>query len=285
MLLVLDGLRRTGFAGPGWAAALIIGVYAVGVVALLITVRSLAGERPARLAAPFIAFAPAAITVATTGDALFGGVALTGIALFTTATQRNDRRGDLLALLAGFTLGAALFLSYGLTVLAVPVIAVAALRRRVRPTIITAVGVAAVAVAFLAAGFWWVDGLRATAEQYRLSVAKTRPYGYFLVADLAVFGLIAGPATVAALTRLGRQSSERARWSIVPALGLTMVALADLSGYSKAEVERIWLFLVPPVAAATALLGRPGTNAVHRGWLGLQLTAGLALQAALRTPW
>lgn len=283
MLLVLVALRGAGLGGAGWAAGLTIAAYAGGVVALLITVRLLAGERPARLAAPFIAFAPAAIFVATTGDAFFAGVALVGVALFTASTERRDRVGDLLAASAGVTLGAALFLSYGLVLVAVPVVVIAVLRQRRRPFLIAAAGVAAIMAAFLAAGFWWVDGLRATGEQYRLSIAKTRPYGYFLLADLAVFGVIVGPATIASLARLGRRAGPR--WRVVPVIGLTMLVLADLSGLSKAEVERIWLFLVPPVAATTALLARPGSDVVRRGWLALQVIAGLILQIALRTPW
>jgi hypothetical protein len=62
---------------------------------------------------------------------------------------------------------------------------------------------------------------------------------------------------------------------------LVAVALADLSGLSKAEVERIWLPLVPWVLLATSSL--PAVR--RRTWLGVQVAAGLALELAVIQPW
>jgi len=60
------------------------------------------------------------------------------------------------------------------------------------------------------------------------------------------------------------------------------LAVADLSGLSKGEVERIWLPLVPFILLATsAVRGRTA----RRCWLGAQLFVTVLLQAWLRTPW
>ncbi len=72
---------------------------------------------------------------------------------------------------------------------------------------------------------------------------------------------------------------------MVPAAGVVSVLLADLSGMAKGEVERIWLFLVPPVAAGTAFLVTRAAAQVSRIWLASQLLAGLALQLSLRSAW
>ena len=63
------------------------------------------------------------------------------------------------------------------------------------------------------------------------------------------------------------------------------VVVADLSGLSKGEVERIWLPFVPWVTVAGAWL----LSRVERRWvwsmLATQITAGVALQALLVGIW
>ena len=59
------------------------------------------------------------------------------------------------------------------------------------------------------------------------------------------------------------------------------VLIADLSGMSKSEVERIWLPFVPWLTVSLALL-----PAGWRRWgLGLQLAAALVVQHLLYTSW
>jgi hypothetical protein len=63
------------------------------------------------------------------------------------------------------------------------------------------------------------------------------------------------------------------------ALGAAL--LANLSGMSKAEVERIWLpFAVWTIAAAGAL-----PAARRRAWLAASVAFGLLLEIAVRQPW
>jgi hypothetical protein len=68
------------------------------------------------------------------------------------------------------------------------------------------------------------------------------------------------------------------------------VALADASGLSKAEVERIWLPFAPWVLlAGSALVETPRASPLSwqggRAWLALTLAWGLAIQLLLRTVW
>ena len=138
------------------------------------------------------------------------------------------------------------------------------------------VGAAAVAVAWTAAGFWWLDGLDAAHHFYGLRAGNDRPYGYFLVADLAVFALMLGPAGVA-----GLMGVARTRVAPLVVAALVAVAAADLSGLSKAEVERIWLPFLPWVLLATVALPRATT----RRWLAAQAALAVALQLTIAWPW
>jgi len=277
MVLLLWGVGKAGLGGAGWAGALDIIGGVLAVPAVLLAVRDLANEVNVRAVAPFLMLAPGALWVATSADALYTGVAAWAVALIVLATGREGRRSVLLAAAGGLLLGIGLFLSYGLVLIALIPIAVAWGRRTWRPLAIAAGGVAVVVVVFSEAGFWWVDGLLATREQYVLGIARYRPYVYFLVANLAALAIAVGPATAAGLARL----RDRRLWLLVgPALAA--VALADISGLSKAEVERIWLPFVVWLLVACAPLAR---SPRARVWLGSQAALALAVQVGVRTPW
>ena len=282
MVLLLSVLQRVGLGGPGWMAALCIAAGASAAPAALVALRTVAGETSARRAAPFLAFAPAALWVATTADAFYAGLGAWGVALLALAFAaagdgRDPRRSDLPAATGGLLLGGAAYCSYGLVLLA-PVAAALALASRNRrplwrPVAVAALAAGAVASVFTVAGFWWFDGLAATRAAYAAGVAFRRPYGYFLLANLAAFAVALGPAAGVALARL-RSSGP---WLLAGG-ALVAVALADGSGLSKGEVERIWLPFVPWVLVATSTLRA-------RGWLGLQVATALTVQTMVRTPW
>jgi hypothetical protein len=59
------------------------------------------------------------------------------------------------------------------------------------------------------------------------------------------------------------------------------VAVADASGMSKAEVERIWLPFVPWLTVSFALL----PEGSRRWGLGLQVVAALVVQHLFYTAW
>ena len=172
------------------------------------------------------------------------------------------------------------FLSYGLVLLALIPLAVAVSRRRLRPLALAAAGVVPVFVAFRAAGFSWLAGLGATRAQYWLGAASGRPYNYFLFGDLAAFALAIGPAAAVAIGRL----RDRRTWLLVGG-ALGAIALADLSGMSKAEVERIWLPFVPWVLLATSTFVATRRRGDVRLWLGLQAASAVLIELAVRSPW
>ncbi len=262
LLLVLAGLRAVGLGGPGPAAIMFVGVGCTAVAAVLVTVREVVDEPAARACAPFVALAPAALWVAVSADALFMAVIAWGVALLTV------RRG---ALAGGVVIGIALMLSYSVIPLGLLVLAVT---RRVRPLAWVGLGVLVVLGFFWYFGFFYPDGLDQTLVRVRAGDGGSRPYQYFLVANLAVLAVALGPAGVTALTIWTRGSLA---WLVAPVL--VAVAVSDLSGASRGEVERIWLPFVPWLLVATARLPRP------RQWLGLQLGAALVLDALLRAKW
>jgi hypothetical protein len=274
LVLVLWLLDRVGLGGPTWTAVLVVAVGASGVAAVLVAAADVAGRDAARRAAPFLVLAPAAVWMATSGDALFTGVAAWAVAASVLATARPGRE---LAVVAGGLWLAALLLSYGLVLLAPPVLAVAWWRRRpdvvVTLLVVTVGGLALVGVA---TGFWWPAGLAATHRAYEAGYAANRPAWAFTWLNLTGFAVALGPAVAPALRRLRVDGA-----SLLAAGAVAGVVLADLTLLSKGEVERIWLPWIPWVLVATAAL-----PLARRGrWLGAQAATGIALQLALRSTW
>ena len=285
LVLLLWTMSTVGLGGSGWAATLVIAGGAAAVPALLLTVRELAGEDMARRCVPFLVVAPAAAYVASTGDALFAGVGAWGVAAVVLATGQGGRRGDRLALAGGATFGAALLLSYGSALLVLVPVVVAIVRRRPRPLVFAAAAGTAVLAASALAGFSWLDGLWTTRHEYLESVASIRPYGYFLLANLAGLALVVGPATVAGLTRIvrGGAGTRSLARLVVPVLAI--VAVANLSGMSKGEVERIWLPFALCLLPAAALASGERDAGGMRRWLWVQLGAAIAIPLFVRTHW
>jgi hypothetical protein len=275
--LTVAPLERLGLGGEIPVTAFILLVALSGLVAVAITVRAVAGETLARRALPFLALAPAAIWVVTSTDALFAGVAAWFVAAFVASTRSAGRRADGLAVVAGLLAAYLAMLSYGLVLMGPIVVAVALYRRAWRPLLIaTAVAIAGV-VAFVPLGFWWGAGLMATKHEYD-TLGVTRPYSYFLVNNIAAWALALGPATAVALARL----RDRRLWLLVGG-GVAAAAIANFSGMSEGEVERIWLPFTVWVLAAGAVFG-PRIAAV-RVWLGLQVVCALVVTATIGTLW
>ncbi|MQA06596.1 MAG: hypothetical protein GEV07_29130 [Streptosporangiales bacterium] len=254
------------------AAAICIGLGSSGVAAVLVTARLLLDEDRARVAAPYLVLAPSALTVATSADAMFLGVAAWGIALFALASVRHSVA---LGLGAGVLLGALPFLSYGLLTLGAVAVAVLLLRPS-RPAVVGAVaGAALVFAAFTGAGFWWPDGALATHERWASGRGSDRPYWYVVVANFAVFALITGPAAGYALT----VARGRRLWLLVGS-ALLALAVLDVSGVTRLEVERIWLPFVPWVLLATSEI-----RSAPRVWLIAQVAVAVLVQATVDLVW
>ncbi len=284
MVLVFWAWDRLGATGPGWAGALVIAVGSSAVAAVLVTVRALGDEDTARRALPFLVLAPFAITVATSADAFFLGVGAWSAATLAVALRRGSWP---LLVVAGLLAGSLPYLSYGLLPYGAVLAAVGWLgvrrhglpggggRSLVGPVVALLAGLAVVPAAFTAAGFWWFDGVQATHRAWQLGKGDDRPYLYSLVADLAILGVLVGPATAAALTRRpGRVPTVLAGSAAVALL------LLAVSGVTRLEVERIWLPFAPWLVLLTA--GLPGRA---RGWLAVNAACALAFQLLVRDVW
>jgi methylthioxylose transferase len=280
MVLILWTLDRLGLGGTGPNLALVLAGGAASISAALVASRNVAGEAAARAATPFLVLAPAAIWWSS-GDAFFAGVSAWAVTLVILATGKDGSSGDRLALAGGLLFGVTAMLSYGLVLLAVIPVVVAIARRRARPLVVASIGPVLVFFGFLAAGFNWFDGLAATRTQYWAGVASRRPYSYFVVGDLGAFALAVGPAAAVGLAHL----RDRRTWLLVGGV-IAVIALADLSGMSKAEVERIWLPFVPWMLLATAAVAGPRLRTGRmQALLLVQGALAIVIQAAVRSPW
>jgi hypothetical protein len=283
MTLVFWALDRLGLHGPGWAAVLVLTGWAAGAGAVVWTMAELAGVDRARRAAPFVALVPGVVWAATSGDALIAGVTAVGIAFVVAATSATRSRATTAALgvAGGLVLGVALHLSYGVAPLLLVPLAVAIVRRRIMPLVAAAAGAATVTGLFVAGGFWWFDGLSLTRTFYLRGLARLRPYSYFVIAgNLGALALAVGPAGAAGFGRLVGHARRRPELVALAAV-LVAVLLADVSGMSKAEVERIWLPYTLWLAAAAGAVSTRWT----RWWLAAQVALGVGLEVWLVTTW
>jgi hypothetical protein len=250
-----------------------------------VALRDVAGETVARAAAPFLVVVPAAIWWQS-ADAFYAGVAGWAVTLVVLASSRTGRRSDELAVAGGLLFGATALLSYGLVLMAIIPLVVCWQRRRARPIVLAIVGALPVFAMFAALGFSWFAGFAATRHAYWSGVASRRPYSYFFFADLALLAVAVGPAIAVALARL----RDRTTWLLV-ASAVAIIAIADVSGMSKAEVERIWLPFVPWLVIAAVAFSRRDPRdpreplpAVHK-WLALQVAWTVLVASTLWSWW
>jgi hypothetical protein len=281
-------LDRIGLGGGIPAGIVTILVGASAAVAVAVTLRALGAEPAARAVLPFGVLLPGAVWVGVSADGMFAGILAWGVALLAVGARAQGRRADAAALAGGLLLGYTVYLSYGLVLAGLLPLAVIAITRRWRAGLIATVGVALVVGGFTASGFSWWTGFQDTRVIYAATIAKTRPYWYFVWADLAAFALAIGPAALAGARRLAaatwRPISTRTRPVLLAALAaaaLLAVLIADLSGLSKAEVERIWLPFAMWLVLGCALLPRSQA----RAWLASQAVLALLINHLLHTAW
>lgn len=292
-VLVFVGLDRLGLGSWQAAGLVVVLVGATLPAAVATTLDRLGARGAARRALPFLVVGPAAVLMAVSADAVFaatGAWAAASLASAGAASRRTPRLG--LAALAGLLFGWCAMESYGLVLLAVLALAVllagrGAVRSRVDVVVVAAAGVASVVVLFAALGFTWWDAYPVLQERYWAGLASSRPGWYWVWGNLAALLLVAGPMLPAALGAGWPYLRELARWQrpdptvALVGAGLAMVAVADLSLMSKAEVERIWLPFLPWL-----MLGVVWLPEGWRRWgLLAQALAALVLQHVIRTVW
>ena len=244
LLLVLHTL---GIDSPGGMAALCIGVGALSAPLTYLVGRRALEEQRARIAALLLAVAPGALLFgASSADAVYLTLGL--LAAWPLVAGR--RLAGAVALAAGS------FFAWSLLAVGAWAAIVTWRRDGWRAAFVLAAVCGAVLVAFYAllhaaAGFDPIGTLRSTEEVYRAGIASTRPYWFWLfgspVAFLVVLGL---PISWLALRALARGDG------LAVAI-FAVIAMAAVGGFTKAETERIWLFLAPFVCLAAATENLP----------------------------
>jgi hypothetical protein len=230
-------------------AAFCIGVGALSApLTYVLARRVFEAERTARIAGVLAAFSPAMLHFgATSADAVYLTLGL--LAAIPLLSKRPWIGAIVLAVVSLF--------AWSLLAVAAWAAILVLARDGLKPAIKLAAIAGAVLLAFhalfaLATGFDPIDTLHATSRVYELGIASRRPYAYWLFGSPTAFLLILGaPIAWLALTRLAQAAPEALAIAAV-------IAISCILGFTKAETERIWLFLVPfVVLAAAPLVRRP----------------------------
>ncbi|MFG3298153.1 hypothetical protein [Micromonospora chersina] len=314
-LLVFVWLDRIGLGGGTAAALCCVLVGATAAVTVPVTLRALGAAEAARAVLPFLVLLPGAVWLGASGDAVFTGVVAAGLALLAVRGTVAALAGGLLL---GFALHLSYgFVLVG--VLALAVLALRRDRRRAALLAATAGVAAVTALFVLAGFRWWEGYDRVVERYYQgWAAERPYAYWVWanLAALLLSAGPVLGPALrrAALAARAAWGSSDSApgglpggpvpgrqdvglggavrlgrRWVarmaalgptvLLPAAAGLAVAGADLSGMSKAEVERIWLPFVVWLLVAAAHLPPPA----RRWWLAAQALTALAVNHLLFT--
>jgi hypothetical protein len=265
LLLAADAL---GLTTPARFAALCILAGALSAPLAYGLARTLLPERTARLAGLLTAMSPAALMFGvTSADAIYCTLGLLAAWPLVAGSRRARALGALLLALCSLFAWSLLAVGAWAALLVL-------LKRGWRPALALAATCGAVLLAVhalvaAATGFDPVGTIQATEAVYREGVATMRPYWYWVLGSPVGFLLVAGlPIAWLALRDLGEGSAE--------AIAIfTVLAIAAVAGFTKAETERIWLFFTPFVclAAARALAARPAATGA--------VLAALAAQALL----
>jgi hypothetical protein len=257
-------LHAFGIDSAGGMAALCIGAGALSAPLTYLLARQLLDERRARVAALLLGLAPGALLFgATSADALYLTVGL--LAAWPLAARSWMARGAGAAALAAGSFFAWSLLAVGAWA------AILTLRRDgLRQALALCALCAVVLLAFYAllhaaTGFDPIGTVRSTEDVYRAGIASTRPYWFWVLGSPVAFLVVLGvPLSWLALRALARGEG------LAVAI-FAVIAVASLLGFTKAETERIWLFLAPFVCLAAATERAPLRP----------LLAALAVQALL----
>ena len=235
---------------PG-LAALTIGVGALSIPLAYLLARALLDEQRARVATLLYVFAPSAVLYgATSADALYVTLAL--LAALPLARAATARRRPLEAAGGGGAFALSSFFSYA----NLAVGAWAALLALQRLDIRRAAEIAAVCglalIAFysalhLATGYDPIGVLAATDTVYREGIASRRPYEFWVLGSPTAFLVALGLPTAWFALRSAGAGDAAARALVA------VLVIAAVLGFTKAETERIYQFLVPLACAAAAV--------------------------------
>jgi methylthioxylose transferase len=251
--MVLYALLARMWAGLDGAALLTVAVGCLGVLPVAGLARDELGEDGTRWALALWVLSPMTVLyTATSADAAFA-VALAGAAL--AAHRGLVRRSFTWTLGGGALLWIGSMLTYAAALLLVFLLVRAAGRLRQEPGWVVrwAAGTAGVVVGlagllWLATGYDPVAAVRATHAAYQAAPGSAgRPYLPWLLGDPIAFGGMLGIPLFAALVAAAAAVVRRRAWTSFDAAVLACLLAASSWGFSRGEVERIFLFLVPLV--------------------------------------
>ena len=298
-VLMFIGLDRVGLGAWQVAGPIVVAVGATVPAAVAVTLDRLGAREAARRALPFLVLAPTAIVMAVSADAVFAAIVAWGMAALAAAGATGGRRRLALGVVSGLLLGWGLMCSYGLGLTALLALGVlvamrGALRERAVLAVVTAGMALGVVLVFAALGFAWWDAYPVLHERYWAGLASQRPGWYWVFGNVGALFLVAGLLLPAALgaasvpvarlaTAVGRARAQGWELAVAPLVvaGVAMVAVADASLMSKAEVERIWLPFMPWMLLAVLWL----PPRWQRWGLVAQGVLALVIQHAVRHVW
>jgi methylthioxylose transferase len=249
--MVLYALLARVWAGLDGAALATVAVGCLGVLPVAGLALDELGEDGRRWALALWVLSPMTVLyTATSADAVFA-VALAGAAL--AAHRGLVRRSFTWTLAGGALLWVGSMLTYAAALVLVFLGVRAAGRLRRDPgwvlgwaaaTAATVLGLAG--LLWLATGYDPVAAVRATHAAYQAAPGSAgRPYLPWLVGDPIAFGGMLGIPLFAALLAGAAGVVRRRAWTGVDAAVLACLLAAASWGFSRGEVERIFLFLVP----------------------------------------
>lgn len=291
--LFFVGLVRLGLGSDLQVSLVITAIAASIPAAVLLAVRALSAgsEAAARRAAPFLVLSPTAVFLAVSADAVFAAVAAWGLAALAAATTTGSRsRMVAWSSVAGLLLGTCVLMSYGLPLLGVLALVVLVLGRSWWPLPVAVVAALAVVLGMAAWGFVWWEAFPVLVDRYWEGIATDRPATYWWWGNIGALLLSVGPVVGAGVAHAvarwrealpGAGDPSRRVLVVLPLAAVLTIALADSSGMSKSEVERIWLPFMPWLTLSLALL----PERWQRPALAAQVATALVVQTLLYTTW
>ena len=260
-----------GIDSPEAATAFVVVVGAVAVPLTYALARRLLDEERARIAGLLAAFAPATTLYGvTSADAVFATI---GVAAALALLWRPVAGAAALAV--------ASFFSYALLAIGAWAALLRLLRDGARSALVLAGASAAGLVAFYAAlyaltGYELPSVLEATNQVYGNSVARLRPYEFWVFGSPAAFLAFLG-------LPIAWYAAESAGARNPAALALAaVIVISAVGGFTKAETERIWLQYVPLACVAAAAVVPPRHVPLVLALLAVQT---LAVELIFGTVW
>jgi methylthioxylose transferase len=249
--MVLYALLERVWPGLDGAALGTVAIACLGVLPVAGLAGEELGEDGRRWALALWVLSPATVLyTATSADAVFA-VALAGAAL--AAHRGLVRRSWAWTLAGGVLLWVGSMLTYAAVLVLVFLLVGAAGRLGREPgwalgwaaaTAATVLGLAG--LLWLATGYDPLAAVRATHAAYQAAPGSAgRPYLPWLVGDPVAFGGMLGIPLFAALVAGAVAVVVRRAWTGVDAATLACLLAASSWGFTRGEVERIFLFLVP----------------------------------------